>query len=113
MSFTFDRLIDQIIAGVKTASTERVDNQGEVDEWDSAMEVGAVYTVYDSKRVPRCKIRITSIRLCQWSDIPEWLWRGEGNSNAEEFREDHDSFFDFPGADFEFVGYEFCLLSVL
>ncbi len=113
MSFTFDRLIDQIIDGRKTASAERVEDQGELDEWDSALRVGDTYTVCDSKRIPRCKIRVTSIRLCRWDSIPEWLWKGETEESADEFREDHIELFDTPEDDFEFIGYEFELIEVL
>lgn len=113
MSFTSDHLIDQIIEGRKTASTEWLHRQGEIDEWDSAIQVGAVYTVCDSQRVPRCTIRVTSIRLCQWHSIPEWLWRGETNATPEEFQADHIDYFENPGNDFEFIGYEFELVGVL
>ncbi len=113
MSFTSDHLIDQIIEGRKTASTEWLHRQGEVDEWDSAIQVGTVYTVCDSHRVPRCTIRVTSIRLCQWHSIPEWLWRGETNATPEEFQADHVDYFENPGNDFEFIGYEFELVKVL
>lgn len=113
MSFTSDHLIDQIIDGRKTASAEWMQKQGRLDEWDTALKVGSVYAVCDSQRIPRCMIRVTSIRLCQWHSIPEWLWRGETNGAAEEFQADHVQFFDNPGHDFEFVGYKFELVSVL
>ena len=93
--------------GRKTASAEWMQKQGELDEWDSALEVGSVYTVCDSQRIPRCTIRITSIRLCRWDRIPEWLWKGETNDNPEEFRVDHVQYFDDPQDDFEFIGFEF------
>lgn len=110
MSFTSDDLIEQILDGRKTASVEWLDRQGELDEWDSALEVGAVYTVCDSSRRPRCRIRVTSIRLCRWAEIPEWLWRGEVTDSAGEFREAHRDFFNEPAEDFEFAGYEFELV---
>ena len=112
ITFSSDHLIEQIIEGRKTASAEWMQKQGELDEWDSALEVGSVYTVCDSQRTPRCTIRVTSIRLCQWHSIPEWLWRGETNDNPEEFRTDHLEYFDNPGPDFEFVGFEFELASI-
>ncbi len=113
MSFTSDHLIDQIIEGRKTASVEGVQKQGELDEWDSALHAGSVYTVCDTHRIPRCTIRVTSIRLCRWDNIPEWLWIGETNNSPEEFRADHVEFFDDPGDEFEFIGYEFELVSVI
>ncbi len=113
MSFQYDHLIDQIIEGRKTASVEWMQRQGEIDEWDSALEVGSIYTVCDSQRTPRCTIRVTSIRLCQWDDIPEWLWKGETNNTPEEFKSDHLEYFNHPDHDFEFVGYEFELVNII
>lgn len=112
ISFSSDHLIDQIIEGRKTASAEWIQKQGELDEWDSALEVGSIYTVCDSQRVPRCTIRITSIRLCRWDSIPEWLWKGETNETPEEFRADHVEYFDHPEDHFEFIGFEFELVGV-
>ncbi|MEM7624896.1 MAG: ASCH domain-containing protein [Planctomycetota bacterium] len=111
VSFTHDRLIDQIIEGRKTATVERLNEQGYLDEWDTGLEVGAVYQVYDSNRTARCRVKITAIRLCVWGDIPEWLWRGETNSNPDEFRADHLEYFGEVADDFEFVGIEFHLVK--
>lgn len=113
MSFTDDSLITQIIDGRKTASVEWLHLQGELDEWDSPLQVGDVYTVCDSQRIPRCRIRVTSLRLVRWDSIPEWLWRGETNINADEFRTDHIPYFNNPAGDFEFAGYEFELIEAL
>lgn len=108
MQFAFDRLVEQIIQGRKTASVVGV---GEVDvaqgEYDDPLVVGDYYDVYDSTLIPRCQIRIVGMELCRWDRIPERLWRGETNSNAEEFKADHLSYFDHPGDDFEFVAYYF------
>lgn len=113
MTFVSDRLIDQIIEGIKTATVERIDEQGYLNEWDTGLGIGYVYTVHDSKRVPKCKIRILRLELCQWRDIPDWLWKGETNDNADEFREDHLGYFDNPSDSFEFVGIEFELTDVM
>lgn len=113
MSFTSDHLIDQIIRGEKTASAETIEDQGELDEWDSALQVGVTYVVCDSERRPKCRIKVTMIQLCQWDDIPEWLWRGETNECAQEFRDDHDEYFGHPVEGFEFVGYQFECVEVL
>lgn len=111
IQFVSDRLVEQIIQGRKTASVTRL---GEVDkdqgEYDSALVVGEYYDVYDSTLVCRCTIRIVGMELCRWDDIPERLWRGETNTNAEEFREDHQDYFDNPADDFEFVAYYFELV---
>jgi uncharacterized protein YhfF len=112
IQFVSDRLVDQIIQERKTASVTRL---GEVDkdqgEYDNALVVGEYYDVYDSALVNRCTIRIVGMELCRWDDIPERLWRGETNANAEEFREDHRDYFDNPADDFEFVAYYFELVK--
>ena len=113
MTFTFDRLIDQIIEGRKTATVERIEEQGYLDEWDTGLGIGYVYTVHDSERAPRCRIKVVRLELCRWDAIPEWLWRGEANQNADEFRDDHVDYFGNPGPGFEFVGVEFQLVEVL
>ncbi|MEM9753843.1 MAG: ASCH domain-containing protein [Planctomycetota bacterium] len=113
MTFTFDALIDQIIEGRKTATVERIEEQGYLDEWDTGLGIGYVYIVHDSQRIPRCRIRVIKLELCRWDDIPEWLWRGETNQNAEEFRVDHLDYFDHPDDGFAFIGVLFELVEVL
>ena len=111
MSFSSDHLIDQIIEERKTASVEWLENQGELNEWDSALKVGDVYTVCDSRRIPKCRIRVVAIELCRWDSIPERLWKGETNSNANEFRNDHTEYFNDPEDAFEFIAYYFELIE--
>ncbi len=111
MQFVADTLVGQIVRGEKTAS---VVSLGEVDvaegEYDDALVVGDYYQVYDSKLIPKCTIRIVGMELCRWDAIPERLWRGETNINADEFRSDHVDYFDNPSDDFEFVAYYFELM---
>lgn len=108
MQFVSDQLVDQIIEGRKTASVVALD---EVDvtenEYNDALVVGRFYDVYDSRLTPRVTIRITAMELCRWDSIPERLWRGEVESSANEFRDDHIDFFNNPGPDFEFIAYYF------
>lgn len=108
MQFAFDQLVEQVIQGIKTASVVQV---GEVDlaqgEYDDPLVVGDYYDVYDSALVPRCKIRIVAMELCRWDQIPERLWRGETNNSPEEFKADHQTYFNHPSDDFEFVAYYF------
>jgi uncharacterized protein YhfF len=112
IQFVSDRLVDQIIEGRKAASVVGV---GEVDvsdgDHDDPLVVGDYYDVYDSKLTNRATIRITAMEVCTWDDIPERLWRGETNSDAEGFRQDHIDYFDNPGPGFEFVAYYFELVS--
>jgi uncharacterized protein YhfF len=108
IQFVSDALVQQIVAGRKTASVVRV---GEVDqaqgEYDDPLVVGEYYDVYDSSLVVRATIRITGMELCRWDSIPERLWRGETNASADEFRSDHIRYFGDPEPNFEFVAYYF------
>ncbi len=108
MQFVADTLVQQIIDGRKTASVVEL---GEVDvadgEYDDPLVVGEYYAVYDSSLTPRVTIRIVSMELCRWDEIPERLWRGETNTSADEFREDHLDYFENAGPGFEFVAYYF------
>jgi len=111
IQFVSDRLVEQILGGRKTASVVPL---GEVDlkedQYNDALVVGEYYDVYDSSLTKRATIRIVAMELCQWDAIPERLWQGEANRNAEEFRQDHEEYFGNPGAGFEFVAYYFDLV---
>ncbi len=108
IQFVSDALVQQIIEGRKTASVVALDKVDvKEDDYNDALVVGRCYEVYDSKRVQRTTIRITGMEVCRWDAIPERLWRGETNSNAGEFRSDHEEYFGNPGDDFEFIAYYF------
>jgi len=114
IQFLSDHLVEQIIDGRKTASVARLDEiEHDEDEYNSALVVGAEYAVYDSHLRPRCTIRIVGMELCRWDAIPERLWRGETNVDADEFRQDHVDYFDDPADDFEFVAYYFELRTAI
>lgn len=108
MQFVSDALVQQVVDGRKTASVVKL---GEVDvsdgDYDDPLVVGDIYDVYDSCLVARATIRIVGMELCRWEEIPERLWRGETNTSAEEFRQDHLDYFDNPAPGFEFVAYYF------
>lgn len=112
IQFVSDHLVDQIIAGRKTASVTNLEEVNiDVDEYNSALVIGGYYDVYDSKLVNRGTIRIIAMELCRWDDIPERLWRGETNESADEFQDDHIAYFKNPGDDFEFAAYYFELID--
>ena len=106
--FVSDELVEEIIAGTKTASMTRL---GEVDliedEFDDPLYVGELYDVFDSHGARRAAIRILAMELCRWDAVPKRLWRGEGNDDAEGFRRDHVSYVGDPTPDTEFVAYYF------
>ena len=108
IQFVGDSLVAQIVEGKKTASVVLLDEVNvKEDEYNDALVVGQYYDVYDSGLGPRATIRIVAMEVCRWDDIPERLWRGETNTSAEEFRQDHLDFFEDPNPDFEFVAYYF------
>ncbi len=108
IQFVSDALVQQIIEGRKTASVVALDEVDVAeDEYNDALVVGRYYDVYDSKLERQVTIRIVGMEVCRWDSIPERLWRGETNSNADEFRSDHNEYFGTPGEDFEFVAYYF------
>ncbi len=112
IQFVSDRLVQQVMDGSKTASVSELgDFELPEDEYNSALVVGDFYHVYDSALKPRCTIRIVAMELCRWDNIPERLWRGETNVDANEFREDHQEYFCNPDDDFEFVAYYFELVT--
>lgn len=86
-----DSLVLQIEQGEKTATVckadEYEDSDGDYD--DGGWKEGELIEVYDLKKNLRCLIEITEVYRVIWSNIPEKLWRGEGNSNEEEFKDDH------------------------
>jgi uncharacterized protein YhfF len=107
IQFVSDSLVTQIIEGRKTASVTTIEGQKETDEFDDPLWVGEYYRVFDSGGTPRVTIRVVAMELCRWDAIPERLWKGETNSDADGFRADHLGFFDHPADDFEFIAYYF------
>lgn len=86
-----DRLVREILAGHKTATVCPADEyytaMNEFD--DGGMEVGDDVEVYDLRGRLRCVIAITEVYPVTFGAIPEKLWRGEGCTSAEHFREEH------------------------
>jgi uncharacterized protein YhfF len=117
MQWTETELVEQIITGQKTATVSPLDRRTEIDEFNSAWEVGAVYTVYDGQRQPRCKVRLTEIRLERWGAIPEKLYTRDpavsGDTTLVAFVGDHYDYFHQPGDDFEFLSIFFDLVEVI
>jgi uncharacterized protein YhfF len=112
IQFVSDNLVQQIIEGRKTASVAEIEEIDIAeDEYNDALVVGRYYDVYDSVFVKRATIRIVGMELCRWDNIPERLWCGEANIDADEFREDHKEYFNNPAPEFEFVAYYFTLVD--
>jgi uncharacterized protein YhfF len=94
IEFVSDRLVEQIIEGRITASVVHLDMVDvDEDEYNHALVVGRYYEIFDS------------------DDIPDRLWKGEANLDADEFRADHLDYFDDPEDDFEFIAYYFHIVA--
>ena len=110
-------LVQQIIDGTKTATAWLIESALGVDQYNTPLHVGFVYTVYDADTRPRCRIRITRIELARWGDIPERLWREDpaiaGDVGLQPFRRDHYDYFGQPDDDFEFLAIYFDHLETL
>ena len=104
-------LVEQIIDGSKTATAWRIEAGLGVDEYNTPLHVGLTYTVYDAETQPRCRVRITSVELARWGDIPERLWREDpafsGEVSLEAFIGDHYDYFGQPDDEFEFLAIYF------
>jgi uncharacterized protein YhfF len=112
IQFVSDNLVQQIIEGRKTASVAEIEEIDIAeDEYNDALVIGKYFDVYDSALVKRATIRIVGMELCRWDSIPERLWRGETNIDADEFRDDHKEYFNNPAPEFEFVAYYFTLAN--
>jgi len=111
MQWYDETLIDQIIAGTKTATVRPLEWSQGLDAFNTALHVGATYTVYNLAKAARCRVRITAIELARWDAIPDALWRRDpaasGAVSLEAFIADHDDYFGNPAGDFEFVALYF------
>ena len=83
MQWLDGRLIDQIIQGRKTATVRRLPESAGIDSYNTALQVGAVYKVYDAERQPRTAVRLTGVELASWGRIPEALWRRDPAASGE------------------------------
>ena len=110
-------LVQQIVDGQKTATAWPIESGLGVDEYNTPLHVGLIYTVYDAETKPRCRVRITGVELVRWGNIPQRLWREDpalsGNVSLEAFIDDHYDFFDRPDDDFEFLAIYFKCVEVV
>ena len=110
-------LVQQIIDGRKTATAWPIASGLGVDAYNTPLHVGLTYTVYDGKTQPRCRVRITGVKLARWGDIPQRLWKEDpavsGEVSLEAFIQDHNDFFGQPDDNFEFLAIFFELVETL
>jgi uncharacterized protein YhfF len=109
LTFPYDRLLDQVLDGRKTASVLRPGerNYG-TDPRDAEVRVGGEYDACDTRGDVRCRIRVTDMRELRWGEpIPEALWRAEACASEEEFRRDHLEWFARPSPEYTFRAFWF------
>ncbi len=111
MQWADDRLIEQIVDGRKTATVRHLSDSAELDDYNTALDVGAIYQIYDGERQVRATVRLTAVALVRWGDLPEDLWRRDpaatGEVSEAAFRSDHFDYFGRPSDDYEFLAVYF------
>ena len=115
IQFVSDALVQEIVDGIKTVSVVGLGEANIADgDYDDPLVVGEFYDVYDSALTVQATIRVVAMELCRWDAIPERLWHGDGNVDANGFKADHVDFFHNPdddakviADDFEFIAYYF------
>lgn len=115
MQWLDERLIAQILAGIKRATVRPLTWHEGLDRWNTPLRVGAIYRVVDGEARTRAWVRVTEVALVRWDAIPERLWRAdpgaEGEASRAAFRRDHRDFFEEPGDDYEFLAIYFTLAA--
>ncbi|MEM7334735.1 MAG: ASCH domain-containing protein [Chloroflexota bacterium] len=110
-------LVEQIINGRKTATAWPIESSLGVDEYNTPLHVGLIYTIFDKETKPRCQIRVTAVELATWGAIPERLWREDpafsGEVSLSAFIDDHNDYFGHPNDEFEFLAIYFELVAIL
>lgn len=85
-----EKLIRQIIDGVKIATCSFRVEYADSDLKELYETKGKIVTVEDNKGVPRCNIRITDIFETEFGNPDLRLVRGEGDGdNVQKFQNDH------------------------
>ena len=111
IQWTESRLIEQIIEGSKRGTAWPIEPATGLDDYNTPLHVGYIYTIYDGDKQPRCKVRITGIELARWGKIPDRIWQEDpalsGEVSLEGFIGDHYDYFGQPDDDFEFLAIYF------
>src|SRR5699024_1752786 len=88
-----DKLIELVLAGVKTATSSMVWEYE--DSGEPMPQAGELSILLDGKRVPRALIRTTSADVVPFDDVDEDVAEAEGedDKSLESWRAEHESFF--------------------
>lgn len=89
-----DRLVQQILDGIKTATCDLKSLCTEQELADLDAEPGWLETVIDSRGNPRCNVRVTAVYETSFGNPDLRLVRGEGDGeDVEKFRREHRQWF--------------------
>ena len=115
MQWYDETLIKQIVEGKKTATVRPLAWADGLDDHNTALRVGQIYSVHDRALATICHIRVTCVELCSWGVIPNRLWQrdpaADGTVSLQAFKNDHREFFDDPDEGFQFLAVYFELLD--
>jgi uncharacterized protein YhfF len=89
-----ERLIGQILDGVKTATCDVISLCTEQELADLDAQPGWLETVIDDQGRPRCNVRITAVYKTTFGNPDPRLVRGEGDGeDIEKFKREHRRWF--------------------
>lgn len=89
-----ERLIQQILDGIKTATCDLKCFCTEQELADLKAQPGWLETVVDNDGTPRCNVRITAVYETKFGTPDARLVRGEGDGeDVEKFKRDHEKWF--------------------
>ena len=84
------RLIQQIIAGTKTATCSPLFSYTQEELAEAYASKGELVTVVDKEQAPQCTVRIIDVFQTPFGDPDARLVAGEGNGDdVEQFKQDH------------------------
>jgi uncharacterized protein YhfF len=86
-----EKLIEQTLRSEKTATARPKSSwKRPKHDFDAAdFAAGDLCDLFDAARLRRGRIRITEVYECTLGKLPEKLWRGEGNVDAQQFIDGH------------------------
>lgn len=96
-----DALCDLVLAGTKTATASAQQEYFEADE--ALPERGDLAIVTDGTGMPRALIRVTSVRVLPFTEVPaaHAHAEGEGDRSLASWRREHQRFFTREGRAFD------------
>lgn len=89
-----EKLIQQILAGIKTATCDLKSLCTEQEIADLSAQPGWFETVVDDQGAPRCNVRVTAVYETMFGNPDPRLVRGEGDGeDVEKFKREHEQWF--------------------